>query len=145
MDNNPSKPKAVNIQNSRLTKQRKTILECALNTQTHFDTEQIYEIVKKKLPSIGLGTVYRNLHYLVKNNFISGPVHINHKHYFSNISKKQHLHFYCKNCLKVADIKIGDDFYKKHNKYLGKIEKIECSIYGICRDCLLKAKKNNLL
>ena len=48
----------------RMTKQRKLILEVLRNTNTHPTADWIYEQVKKEIPNISLGTVYRNLRLL---------------------------------------------------------------------------------
>ena len=45
---------------SRMTRQRKVILEELGKVYTHPTADEIYTMVKEKLPNISLGTVYRN-------------------------------------------------------------------------------------
>ena len=47
--------------NLRMTRQRKVILEELRKVNSHPSADEIYEIVRKRLPRISLGTVYRNL------------------------------------------------------------------------------------
>ena len=50
-----------NKKNERITKQREVIEAYLKSVTTHPSAEEVYSAVKKKLPSISLGTVYRNL------------------------------------------------------------------------------------
>jgi len=47
--------------NQRNTKQRRVILEELEMVKTHPTASELYELVRKRLPRISLGTVYRNL------------------------------------------------------------------------------------
>ena len=48
----------------RMTRQREVILEEILNAKAHPSADEVYEMVRKRLPRISLGTVYRNLEIL---------------------------------------------------------------------------------
>lgn len=48
----------------RMTRQRKIILEEVRKVNTHPSADEIYEMVRLRLPRISLGTVYRNLEIL---------------------------------------------------------------------------------
>ncbi len=52
------------------TIQRQAILMFLKETKTHPTAEQVHGEVKKQIPSISLGTVYRNLHLLVEDGKI---------------------------------------------------------------------------
>ena len=87
----------------RMTKQRKQILEVLKNTNTHPTADEIYEEVKKEIPNISLGTVYRNL------NVLSEMDEIMILDYGSSYSRfdgnpKNHYHFKCEQCGKVFDL-----------------------------------------
>ncbi len=47
-----------------MTRQRSIILEELRNVCTHPSADEIYEMVRRRLPRISLGTVYRNLEIL---------------------------------------------------------------------------------
>ena len=54
----------------KLTNQRGEIISYLQRTRSHPDAKEIYNKVKKKLPRISLGTIYRNLDFLAKNKKI---------------------------------------------------------------------------
>ena len=56
--------------NLRMTRQREVILEELRKVNTHPSADEIYEMVRKRLPRISLGTVYRNLEILSKSGDI---------------------------------------------------------------------------
>ncbi|MBW2706713.1 MAG: transcriptional repressor, partial [Deltaproteobacteria bacterium] len=47
-----------------MTRQRQVILEELRKVDTHPSADEVYEMVRKRLPRISLGTVYRNLEIL---------------------------------------------------------------------------------
>ncbi|HTD52528.1 MAG TPA: transcriptional repressor, partial [Thermoanaerobaculia bacterium] len=49
----------------RQTRQRHSIYEAVAATNSHPTAEWVYEQVRRSLPRISLGTVYRNLQLLV--------------------------------------------------------------------------------
>ena len=55
---------------SRMTHQRRIILEELRNTRSHPTADEVYEIVRKRIPKISLGTVYRNLELLSESGVI---------------------------------------------------------------------------
>ena len=56
--------------NMRLTSQRQVILEELRKVKSHPTATEVYDMVRKRLPRIGLGTVYRNLELLAEKNII---------------------------------------------------------------------------
>jgi hypothetical protein len=61
----------LNQSHLRMTRQRQVILEVLRNVNTHPRADEVYEMVRKRLPRISLGTIYRNLEIL----FESGEIH----------------------------------------------------------------------
>lgn len=87
----------------RNTEQRKVILEELSKVCTHPTAQEIYQLVKKKLPEINLSTIYRNLQYLEdKQLIIRLQTKEKEARYDGNVT--QHCHLCCKNCGKVIDI-----------------------------------------
>jgi len=54
----------------KMTKQRRVIVEELKKLKTHPTATLIYELVRKRLPRISLGTVYRNLDLLAEAGII---------------------------------------------------------------------------
>ena len=57
----------------RLTNQRQVILEELRKVKTHPTAGELYDMVRVRLPRIGLGTVYRNLELLSSSGIIKKP------------------------------------------------------------------------
>ena len=54
----------------RLTTQRQIILEELSKVTSHPTANEVYDMVRKRLPRIGLGTVYRNLELMAESGLI---------------------------------------------------------------------------
>lgn len=54
----------------RLTTQRQILLEELSKVNSHPTACELYEMVRKRLPRIGLGTVYRNLELMADSGMI---------------------------------------------------------------------------
>ena len=101
---------------TRMTRQRRVILEEIRRYNNHPAADEIYERVRKRLPRISLGTIYRNLDVLcelgeIQRLELSGAL----KRY-DGIPKK-HYHIRCVCCGRVDDAPIAplneleDDLY----------------------------------
>lgn len=119
-----------------MTAQKNFILDYLKGVKTHPSAEVIYKDVRKKLPNISQGTVYRIL-----NNFSrKGKVQvINTKdaaHFDGDIS--DHAHFICESCGNVYDVMdecSSCGVLKKKKTKVGSIKKYTINFYGICRSC----------
>ena len=60
-----------NVKTQRNTQQRQVIYEELKRLTSHPTAAELYEVVRKRLPKISLGTVYRNLEILVRNDMIA--------------------------------------------------------------------------
>jgi len=87
----------------RMTPQRRVILEELRKLCTHPTADELYEIVRRRLPRISLGTVYRNLDLLSKAGAVrrlqapGSPARFDgdlHTHY----------HIHCVVCGRVDDV-----------------------------------------
>jgi Fe2+ or Zn2+ uptake regulation protein len=114
----------------RITSQRKIILDYLKSVKTHPSTEEVYSAVKKKLPRISLGTVYRNLKNLKEKGEIQ-EVFNEVGHYDGDISP--HAHFVCEKCRKIFDIFNKINIPK--NIKVGKIKNYQVYYYGFCKKC----------
>src|SRR5262245_42586435 len=85
----------------RLTGPRRVILEVVRGTDSHPTATALHELVRRRLPSVSLGTVYRNLRLLVTQGLVkelAGP----HARFDGNVS--DHHHFTCLGCGRIVDV-----------------------------------------
>ncbi|MCK5330145.1 MAG: transcriptional repressor, partial [Candidatus Marinimicrobia bacterium] len=68
----------------RYSKQREAILQIVQMNPVHPTADWVYERVKKTVPNISLGTVYRNLNQLVETKAITAIRCDNTIHYDGN-------------------------------------------------------------
>ena len=127
--------------NMRLTSQRQVILEELKKVTSHPTANEVYDMVRKRLPRIGLGTVYRNLDLLAEKGIIKKlEVGGEQKRFDGDTSP--HYHIRCMQCNRVEDIFIERDMELEKNaasccNY--KILDHHVQFSGICSKCLPEA------
>lgn len=131
----------------RYSRQREAILRLLKQDKTHPDAAQIYLKVKKEIPDISLGTVYRNLKQLRDDGEIIGfSAGDGFEHFDGN--PKPHQHFCCKKCGKISDLYLSTDAVsaaaEQELKKSGcaEITDTEIFFYGICDSCKQSAYIN---
>ena len=87
----------------RLTNQRQVILEELRNVKTHPTASELYDMVRQRLPRIGLGTVYRNLELLADCGIINKLETGGEQKRFDG-NPGPHYHIRCTTCGRVDDI-----------------------------------------
>jgi Fur family ferric uptake transcriptional regulator/Fur family peroxide stress response transcriptional regulator len=112
-------------------------LEVLRNTDFHPTADAIFKMVRKKLPSISFGTVYRNLNLLRQEGQILELVCGKYSCRYDGKSDN-HYHFYCIKCKRIFDIDIPvlvnlDNRVRKKSGFRVKYHRID--FYGYCRDC----------
>lgn len=88
---------------TRMTRQRAVILEELRKVKSHPTADEVYSIVRERLPRISLGTVYRNLDFLAETGQIlkleaAGST----KRFDGEISWHQHVR--CVHCGRIGDV-----------------------------------------
>ncbi|MBQ6714371.1 MAG: transcriptional repressor [Clostridia bacterium] len=117
------------------SKQREAILKVLRNSKSHPTASQVYEEVRKEIPNISLGTVYRNLAILVEDGEIISVVVGDGNDHFDG-DNSFHLHLHCKKCGSITDVPVDDKTIEVMSGEEGFcIENAVCVVYGICRNC----------
>lgn len=117
-----------------LTEQRRLITEIVRNTEDHMTAEQIYMIAKERMPSIAIGTVYRNLGIMERDGEILRIAIPNAPdRYDRNI--KCHEHMLCRICGTLEDIWMEGLLEIMNDMTELQIESYELALYGICQKC----------
>ncbi len=124
------------------SKQREQILDIFLKTEHHPTIDDLYNLVKKKYPKIGLATVYRTMEVIYdaglasKVGFGDGIKRYEHKH-------QHHYHLICLKCGKV--IEVTSNRLEERQRQLAKkhdftITRATMRLFGICKTCKRKEK-----
>ncbi|MEZ0323215.1 MAG: transcriptional repressor [Hydrogenothermaceae bacterium] len=121
----------------RNTSQRKVIYDILKSTDTHPTADWVYERVRKYIPNISLGTVYRNLKVLKEKGYI---IEISDgKQSRFDARTDYHFHFKCSVCNNVYDIEPLDINLHLDTSSLEKkgfkVSKYNIEFYGICKKC----------
>ena len=121
----------------RETKQREAILRVLMNTKSHPTADLIYDEVKKEIPNISKGTIYRNLKVLQENGQVS-ELNLNGTISRFEVKQDSHYHFRCEKCGRVSDIDMPVD--RELDRHIEKITGLKIAYHqlefrGLCKDC----------
>ena len=134
-------------QKHRMTHQRQVVMEEVRKTRLHLTADEIYERVRKRLPRISMGTVYRNLEMLVSCGLILriDPGHPQMR--FDGVAE-EHYHLTCVRCGKVEDapVEISGNDLDVLESALGRLTKYgifghKLEFYGHCSMCSQSEKE----
>lgn len=122
----------------RMTRQRQVILEVLKRSKDHPTADDVYDRVRKVLPKISLGTVYRNLENLTADGVIDRIENAGGQNRFDPTTTP-HNHFRCVQCGRVEDLpfevplpeQIPDETWTRERKVIGS----KFEYYGLCSEC----------
>lgn len=120
------------------SRQREAIQRCLLDCQDHPTAETVYLRIKDELPSISLGTVYRNLSLLAELGEICKITTSGGPDRFDG-NTEPHSHFICRCCGCVMDIPLPPQenlIALAAADFDGRIERHTIRFTGLCPDCL---------
>ena len=87
----------------RMTKQRQVILEELRSVTSHPTADDMYDMVRRRLPNVSLGTVYRNLEILAETGVVQKlDIGGTKKRFDGNVAI--HYHLRCEACGRVDDV-----------------------------------------
>jgi len=123
----------------KFTPERKTILEGVFSLHKHFDTEELYEKLRKQGKHLSRATIYRTLPLLVESDLIRETLRcqerVSYEHTFGHT---HHDHLLCIGCGKIIEFKeekierLQEAICKK---YGFKTVEHRLGIKGYCRKC----------
>jgi len=128
-------PKSHNL---RMARQRRVILEELRKVDTHPSADEVYEMVRKYLPRISLGTVYRNLEILSERGEIQKLEPGCSLKRFDG-KAENHYHIRCIDCDRVVDAPAEFEVavnHKSKNTADFKIIGHKLEFIGVCSDCI---------
>ena len=90
-----------------VTHQREIIYRVLLDIDDHPTPEAIYERVREQIPSISLGTVYKNLHTFLESGLLV-EASLHHGSLRVDPNTASHHHFVCVRCKSMIDLPEAD-------------------------------------
>ena len=121
----------------KLTAQRRSILEAFLGLRRHISAEELYELIRKKYPSIGQATVFRSMKLLVDAG-VAQTSGLGGRKVCYEPNRKHHDHLICTRCGKVEEFR-SDPIEREQEKiaqshgFLLKAHRME--LFGSCDQC----------
>lgn len=127
-----------------MTHQRAVIYESLMSAPGHPSPEELFEVVRKQIPSISLATVYNTLHTFIESGLLR-ELSLHHGSIRVDTRNEPHHHLVCTGCKRVFDL---DEEALKPVELVGKVpngfrvERMTVEIHGLCKAC---AKPNSKL
>lgn len=118
------------------SRQRDAILEELCSRCDHPTAEELYFSLKKSLPSLSLGTVYRNLNMLADDGVILKIEGGSSDRFDGN--SKNHYHFRCTDCGKVSDVPMAliEGIEQQAQNFAdGSVISHQIVFSGVCSEC----------
>lgn len=123
---------------TRRTRQRELILETLRSVTSHPTADEIYGMVREKMPRISMGTVYRNLDLLTHSGEIRCLVHAGLQKRFDG-NPEQHWHVRCRSCGRLGDARAACAFHPHAPGDVTAdgftIESMTMEFTGLCGSC----------
>ncbi len=124
---------------SRKSKQKEAILKMVKGTTSHPTATWVYDQVRREIPNISLGTVYRDLKLLAQEEQIL-DIAINGtlNRFDGNI--QYHHHLICEQCGHVFDVMSKEAMERTMVSGIVqetgfKVTRHRYEFYGLCQDC----------
>ncbi len=115
----------------RYSKQREAVYQVLCATSSHPDVNWIYQEVRKVMPNVSLGTVYRNLAELVSCGRVRRLGVENSVERF-DARTDIHAHYVCEQCRSITDV---DQNQFDVNHQMDGVQRCEVTMYGVCENC----------
>ena len=122
----------------RVTPQRIEIFKELATASDHPTAEKLHQRLIERMPTLSLDTVYRTLGTFSNLGLIKKVETVESQARFE-VSYVQHHHLICEHCGKIIDFQwryVDDAALPQDVQHLGRFERKNVVVYGICRDCL---------
>jgi Fur family transcriptional regulator, ferric uptake regulator len=127
-----------------LTRQREEILQCLMKADQHLEVEELYDLIKKKDPSLGRATVFRTVKLLQECNLVQEVAGSNGRaKYELKADRPHHDHTICIECGRITEFqspmmeRFQDEAIRKQG-FVALWHRHE--IFGRCKQCAASSK-----
>lgn len=135
----PSTPKVCDCQGSRRSRRREVVLEALSEGHGHLNAEQVHKAAQRRMPGIGIATVYRALKCLCgcgkASEFIPAD---GVARYEPAEGRSHHDHLVCTSCgafTEAVDPEIERLQERLAARHGFAISSHRLEIYGVCAKC----------
>jgi Fur family peroxide stress response transcriptional regulator len=125
-----------------VTHQRVAVYRCLLEDDSHPDAERVFERVRRRVPTISLGTVYKALDILKDLGAVAEVDAPRSATRYEAVIEPHH-HLICESCGKILDLHAPEYSALRPAAPVEGFEVKMCSVqfHGVCRACAGRAKK----
>ncbi len=120
-----------------VTHQRQIIYQALMSMHDHPNPEVVYEKVRKRIPSISLATVYKNIKTFVDSGLLR-EVSLHHGPARLETNLAPHHHLVCSQCKTIVDLDDGDLEPVRLKKKLPRgfsVQRYSVEVIGLCKHC----------
>jgi Fur family peroxide stress response transcriptional regulator len=118
-----------------------------LEAADHPSPEMLYERVKRDIPSVSLGTVYRNIKIFLDNGLI-GEASLHHGSLRLEANNAPHHHMVCRECRRMFDLPVEqvEGIQLRQGLPEGfRLERFVVEAHGLCAACAVPQTRRNQL
>ncbi len=123
------------------THQRRVIYETVMSLHGHPSPELIYDAVRRKIPSISLATVYKNVRTFLDSGMLR-EVSMHHGSLRVEPNESEHYHLVCTRCRRITDLEAESvrvlPVKAKRSLKGFQVTRIAVDVLGICAACAAK-------
>lgn len=119
----------------RSTRQRRAIREVFLEAGRPLSPQEVLELARRKVPSLGLATVYRTLKGLLEEGFLTPVALPGEPSRYEPAGQGHHHHFLCRLCGRVYELSGCDLTLEGHLPPGFLAEEHEVTVFGRCPEC----------
>ena len=121
-----------------VTHQRQVLFEVMQGMHGHPSPEEVFAVVRKRIPSISLATVYKNLHLFIESG-IFREVSLHHGSLRVEMNDRPHHHLVCTDCRSISDVNEEElgALAARPGKLPGGFiaERYAVDVLGLCVEC----------
>jgi Fur family transcriptional regulator, peroxide stress response regulator len=128
------------------TFQRQVIYEAVVDSREHPTPELIYEQVRQRIPSISLGTIYKNVKTFLDSGVLK-EVTLHHGSLRLESNMTPHHHLVCSSCKAIFDIEetavgpVGLPTSKLPTGF--SVQQCRVEFVGVCKSCQRARRKKS--
>jgi Fe2+ or Zn2+ uptake regulation protein len=126
----------------RRTLQLAAVFEAVRAAHDHPTVDEVHQRVRRKLPRVSLGTVYRNLQKLEQQRRVR-PLHLSGRAVRYDVMTEEHDHFVCEECGQLTDLARRVRGRPRRRLAAGfAVRASTMTLYGVCPSCNREARES---